>query len=490
MKRILLIILSVWAMLTGLLAQELSVKGMRLDAGDLSASTYERKDLNGAACALVKVQLAANGARFEGNVIGDVAYKTGEYWVYMTDGSRELRIKHPNFLPLHVHFANYGIERGVKSKQTYTLTLLMPQTGGIEQKQKLIINYTPANATVLIDSKLYKGNGRAEAVLPVGSHSYVIAAEGYETAEATVKLTASAPRTVTEHLVAVQQTSAQSIAQQAASSVVQQTAAQTTLTNQTTPSTTTGISASGSAVETITVKGVSFNMVRVEGGTFTMGATSEQGSDALKDERPAHQVTLPTYSIGETEVTQALWEAVMGKNPSNWQGENLPVEQVSWKDCQKFITKLNKLTGRHFRLPTEAEWEYAARGGNRSRGYKYSGSNSIGDVAWYDSNSSGKTHPVKTKQANELGLYDMSGNVYEWCQDWYDFYSSGSLTNPTGPSPGSHRVGRGGSWSGLARFCRVSYRIYDSPDYSFNYLGLRLALSFSPSKKRNIRHGG
>ena len=463
-------------MLTGLPAQELTVKSMRLDVGDLSASTYERKDLNGAACALVKVQLAANGARFEGNVIGDVAYKTGEYWVYMTDGSRELRIKHPNFLPLHVHFANYGIERGVKSKQTYTLTLLMPQTGGIEQKQKLIINYTPANATVLIDSKLYKGNGRAEAVLPVGSHSYVIAAEGYETAEATVKLTATVPRTVTEHLVAVQQTSAQSIAQQAASSVVQQTAAQTTLTNQTTPSTTTGISASGSAVETITVNGVSFNMVRVDGGTFMMGATSEQGADADNDEKPAHQVTLSTYSIGETEVTQALWQAVMGSNPSRFKGDNLPVEKVSWDDCQTFIQKLNQLTGRRFRLPTEAEWEYAARGGSKSRGYKYSGSNNINDVAWYDDNSSSKTHPVKTKQANELGLYDMSGNVWEWCQDWYGSYSGGSQTNPTGPSSGSDRVSRGGGWGSLAGYCRVSNRYYNSPGDALNYLGLRLAL--------------
>ena len=203
MKRILLIILSVWAMLTGLPAQELMVKSMSLDAGDLSASTYGRKDLNGAACALVKVQLAANGARFEGNVIGDVAYKTGEYWVYMTDGSRELRIKHPNYLPLHVNFASYGIDRGVKSKQTYTLTLLMPQAGGIGQKQKLIINYSPANATVLIDSKLYKGNGYIETSLSIGTHQYIIAADGYATAEATVKLTSEAPRTVTEQLAPV-----------------------------------------------------------------------------------------------------------------------------------------------------------------------------------------------------------------------------------------------------------------------------------------------
>ena len=217
-------------------------------------------------------------------------------------------------------------------------------------------------------------------------------------------------------------------------------------------------------------------MVRVDGGTFTMGATSEQGSDAERDEKPAHQVTLSTYSIGETEVTQALWKAVMGSNPSNFKGDNLPVEEVSWEDCQKFISKLNTATGKRFRLPTEAEWEYAARGGSKSRGYKYSGSNTIGDVAWYHYNSGSKTHNVKTKQPNELGLYDMSGNVWEWCQDWCGSYSSGSKTNPTGPSSGSGRVYRGGSWYGYARDCRSSYRYYYTPSYRYRDLGLRLAL--------------
>jgi formylglycine-generating enzyme required for sulfatase activity len=216
-------------------------------------------------------------------------------------------------------------------------------------------------------------------------------------------------------------------------------------------------------------------MVRVDGGTFTMGATSEQGSDAYGDEKPAHQVTLSTYSIGETEVTQALWKAVMGSNPSDFEGDNLPVEQVSWDDCQTFISKLNTATGKRFRLPTEAEWEYAARGGSKSRGYKYSGSNTIGDVAWYDSNSGSKTHNVKTKQPNELGLYDMSGNVWEWCQDWSGSYSSGSKTNPTGPSSGSVRVYRGACWNNYARFCRSSDRGSLPPYIRIHFLGLRLA---------------
>jgi formylglycine-generating enzyme required for sulfatase activity len=173
-----------------------------------------------------------------------------------------------------------------------------------------------------------------------------------------------------------------------------------------------------------TVNGVSFTMVKVDGGTFKMGATSEQGSDAEEDEKPAHSVTLSSYWIGQTEVTKALWNAVMGTNPSLSKGDELPVENVSWKDCQKFIKKLNQLTGETFRLPTEAEWEYAARGGNKSKGYKYSGSNDLGTVAWSSNNSLPKTHPVATKQPNELGIYDMSGNVYEWCNDYYDSYSS------------------------------------------------------------------
>ena len=236
---------------------------------------------------------------------------------------------------------------------------------------------------------------------------------------------------------------------------------------------------------TFTVNGVSFNMIAVTGGTFTMGATAEQGSDAYSDEKPAHQVTLSDYCIGETEVTQELWQAVMGSNPSYFTGNlQRPVEQVSWNDCQEFIKKLNQLTGKTFRLPTEAEWEYAARGGSQSQGYKYAGSNTIGDVAWYYDNSYNKgsshpdygTHPVGQKHPNELGLYDMSGNVWEWCQDWYGDYSSGSQTNPNGPSSGSYRVFRGGSWSYNARGCRVSNRSSSTPADRFVNLGLRLAL--------------
>ena len=226
----------------------------------------------------------------------------------------------------------------------------------------------------------------------------------------------------------------------------------------------------------LSVGGVSYTMVYVQGGTFTMGATSEQGSDAESVENPTHSVTLSSYYMGETEVTQDLWQAVMGSNPSYFKGSNLPVEQVSWEDCQTFVDRLNSLTGQQFHLPTEAQWEYAARGGTKSRGYKYSGSNDIGSVAWYGNNSSLKTHPVKAKQPNELGLYDMSGNVYEWCSDWDRSYSSSSQTNPTGASSGFRRVCRGGSWFNGAGNCRVSSRDSNTPSVPGSNRGLRLAL--------------
>ena len=226
--------------------------------------------------------------------------------------------------------------------------------------------------------------------------------------------------------------------------------------------------------------GVNFGdteMVFVKGGTFTMGATSEQGSDVDDNEKPTHSVTLSDYYIGKYEVTQAQWRAVMGNNPSNFKGDNLPVENVSWDDIQVFIQKLNERTGKNFRLPTEAEWEYAARGGSQSKGYKYSGSNTLDDVAWYYDNTCVKTYPVGQKQPNELGIYDMSGNVLEWCQDWYDSYSSSSQTNPTGPSSGSRHVLRGGSWNYDAGDCRVSTRGSRNPsNCSYNY-GFRLVCS-------------
>ena len=255
-------------------------------------------------------------------------------------------------------------------------------------------------------------------------------------------------------------------------------------------------------VKTVSINvkdGINIEMVKVEAGTFTMGATSELNKHELtrddkirmffgitpekKDScrnvgKPAHQVTLTNdYYIGKYEVTQALWKAVMGNNPSNFKGDNLPVEQVSWDDCQEFISKLNSITGKSFRLPTEAEWEYAARGGNKSRGYQYSGSNNLSDVAWYGDNSGSKTHQVGSKQANELGIYDMSGNVSEWCQDWYGDYSKSSQTNPKGSASGALRVLRGGRYSYYSDFCCPLCRGFDTHSTCESGIGLRLAIS-------------
>lgn len=263
--------------------------------------------------------------------------------------------------------------------------------------------------------------------------------------------------------------------------------------------------------KTFTVNGVSFKMIYVKDGTFTMGCTSEQGGDCDSDEKPTHSVTLSDYYIGKFEVTVGLFRAFINetnyrtdadkegwsyvwtgsslekKNGVNWKcdangkvrsssEDNHPVIHVSWNDAKTFCEWLTRKTGQTFRLPTEAEWEYAARGGNKSNGYKYSSSNAIGNVAWYWDNADKKTHAVGTKSPNELGIYDMSGNVYEWCQDWYGNYSSGSQTNPTGPSSGSLRVLRGGSWLNYARGCRISHRYNNNPDSrTFNY-GFRLVL--------------
>ena len=218
-------------------------------------------------------------------------------------------------------------------------------------------------------------------------------------------------------------------------------------------------------------------LVKVEAGSFNMGATPEM-ENPDEFEKPVHRVTLTNnYYIGKYEVTQALWQAVMGSNPSCFKGDDLPVEAVTWNDCQDFISKLNAMTGKRFRLPSEAEWEYAARGGNKSRGYQYSGSNTIGDVAWYYGNSSSMTHAVGTKQPNELGLYDMTGNVYEMCQDRSGSYSGSPQTNPTGAVSGTYRVYRGGSCCFSAWKCRTSCRENNDPDDCDDCLGLRLVLS-------------
>lgn len=242
-------------------------------------------------------------------------------------------------------------------------------------------------------------------------------------------------------------------------------------------------------VLTFNVNGVSFDMVRIDSGSFVMGTTNEmeETEEELEEcgyitqseyEKPIHQVTLSNYYIGRTVVTQSLWIAVMGTNPSEFKGTDKPVENISWDDCHVFISKLNTLTGKVFRLPTEAEWEFAARGGNLSLHYRYSGSDTLENVAWYGVNSEhDTTSDVAMKQPNELGLYDMSGNVYEWCSDWYGDYSCSVQHNPMGAKDGDQRVARGGCWCDYSVLCRTSSRLNIFADAKEDYIGLRLALS-------------
>lgn len=234
------------------------------------------------------------------------------------------------------------------------------------------------------------------------------------------------------------------------------------------------------------VVGLNMKMVYVEGGTFQMGGTSEQGGDAENDEYPVRNVRVNSYYIGACEVTQAQWQKVMGtsihqqaskagQSSTRGVGADYPMYYVSWEEAQAFCQELSRMTGKTYVLPTEAQWEYAARGGNKKEGTKYSGSWSVDAVAWYDGNSGGSTHPVGSKRANALGIHDMSGNVWEWCSDWYgNSYQSHETENPTGPSGGSSRVGRGGGWGSYARNCRVSYRNGSTPGRRISFLGFRV----------------
>ena len=230
--------------------------------------------------------------------------------------------------------------------------------------------------------------------------------------------------------------------------------------------------------EFFTVRGVPFEMVFVEGGSFMMGCDTLI-ENCPKDELPMHEVTLSNFYIGKIQVTQLLWRTVMGSNPSKLAGDHLPVNMVSWSDCQIFIKRLNELTGRQFSLPTEAQWEYAARGGNKSKNYKYSGGNTLDNIAWYSQNSGKRPRRGADKAPNELGIHDMTGNVWEWCNDWYspNYYNFSADEDPSGFAVGTERVFRGGSYRNSPQLSRVTYRNYQKPDRRYSDLGFRLVLN-------------
>ena len=579
MRKIFLSFFMLFAVISTVFAQKLTVESFKLASHDLTAQSQPRKDLNNRNSALVKVGIALDGVKFDGSIMGEPIQKLGEYWVYMPKGVSMLQVLHKNYTPLMVNFFDYGIGK-VESGMTYILTLSRPigNTEPVEAGGNFYaLTVNPQNAVVTIDGnqQTVSTDGEYSAMLPYGSHTYKVEAGGYisksgsftisssdmtpinvslVSAMATVSVTCPTPAvslyvdkksvgmapwtgSLKEgmHLIEAKKDGYRS--QQRTINLSQQqrldvafaelAAIQGNLsvnykpfgadvfidgkkvgqsprvfngilvgshkveikkdgygTDSKTVSILEGQTASLSGVLTnvdnisIPVKyGISIDMVRVEAGTFTMGATAEM-KNTEDSEKPTHRVTLTNdYYIGKYEVTQALWQAVMGDDPSYFKGDNLPVEAVTWDDCQEFIGKLNRITGKTFRLPTEAEWEYAARGGNKSRGYQYSGSNNLSDVAWFMDNSGDETHAVGTKQPNELGIYDMSGNVWEWCQDWYETYSSSSQVNPTGANSGSCRVVRGVSWYNNARNCRLSLRGSNTPDFRSSNLGLRLVLS-------------
>ena len=320
--------------------------------------------------------------------------------------------------------------------QSYELPACTPIYGGVD------IVSTPLMADITIDGK---GVGRTPLQLDnllVGEHTIKISKQGYK--EFVQKITISDGKT--EKISA-------------------------TLTKVEAPAATQPTTAATAAKPTVKDFG-NIEMIFVEGGTFSMGS---RASDAYGVETPAHDVTLSSFYIGKYEVTQGQWRAVMGSNPKKYTGDNMPVKQISWDDAQAFIKKLNALTGKNYRLPTEAEWEYAGCGGNKSKGYRYSGSNVLKDVAWYGANTI-ECQNVGKKQPNELGIYDMSGNVWEWCQDWYSNYTSSPQTNPKGPSTGKVRVLRGGSYHrGSEHDCRLAARISSPPYFSSYEYGFRLA---------------
>lgn len=363
-------------------------------------------------------------------------YKDGEVWVYLTAKYAEyLKISHPDFSSIE-----FTIPFDLQPKKGYEMMLVNKVSNALIGWGSLSLETKPDNgATIKInDKEINQTTPFSNNMMPVGRYVITVSKVGFVDVTQEVLLTEGGNEKIVIEMPRDINYKAETMA--------------------------------------IKVGDISFDMVLVEGGAFTMGATKEQSGLGGSNEKPTHTVFLDDYYIGACEVTQELWEAVVGNNPSEFRDNNNPVENVSYNDCQKFIKKLNKISGLRFRLPTEAEWEYAARGGKKSNACRYSGSNYIESIAWYDANSKATTNPVGLKQSNEIGVFDMSGNVWEWCSDKYGIYVSEKQNNPIGPPKGTEYVLRGGSWNHSNNSCRVSVRLRHKANYKNNNIGLRLAL--------------
>lgn len=379
----------------------------------------------------------------DGKKVGTTPYM----FEHIGRGQHRIEVKKEKYTP-YVNVVNVKIGETIQFNDVKLEAVRVP-VGSLEMTSN------PTGAVITINGRQYGQTPKTLTDLEVGTYTVYFSKEGYQNLSQTVTVKDGKKETL-----AVTMTKA-SVPQQPVTTTPMATSGSSKVTS----------TATVSGNKTITVNGVSFEMIAVKGGTFTMGCTAEQGQDYWGDAHPLNVVTLGDYYIGKFEVTQKLWKALMDNNPSEDKGDNKPVTNVSYNECVEFINRLNTNTGRNFRLPTEAEWEYAARGGNKSNGYVYSGSNDCDEVAWNTSN----LHNVGTKKPNELGIYDMSGNVYEWCQDWYGRYSGEAQINPIGPYGGKARVFRGGGCSDDLN-CRVSYRSYGGTNYTGGCLGFRLVL--------------
>lgn len=418
MKRILLLIVFFLGLSFAGWSQELKVLEFRADLTMTDAVQFPKEDFNHVRCGLIRMGLVLPDATFEGDIIS-AEYKDGEWWIYMINGANWITIKSSRYLPLRYEF------EGIQSNVTYVMNIEKPQIAYEGPTGTLKIECNIKDAEVYVDGENQGSikDNKNKFTIPEGRHEIEVRYAGYNNERLTIDIK---PKQTLSHTITLH------------------------------------------AAGTFALDGISYEMVKVAGGTFTMGTTDNINTRATLNTAPIHDVTLRNYKIGATEVTQALWETVMGSNPSLVQSPELPVSNVTWDDCQEFIGKLNERSGMHFRLPTEAEWEFAAR------------SRAADDGKKIPSGSVYKQTGCKTASGcstNTLGIHGMNGNVAEWCADWFGSYVTEKQTNPTGPDTGFHRVVRGGSYESTSDWpLRGTTRSHFAPDEASPTIGFRLAM--------------